>query len=66
MGYFGLTEQELVDFKKWSGVNNLSINEMHEWNNRHGHLLKLDPSNCPQDDLPKMIAIWREFRLYQD
>lgn len=30
------------------------------WNELHGDIYKIDPSSKPENDIPKMIELWRD------
>lgn len=38
----------------------LGMDFMEGWNVLHGHKLKLEPNGDPNEDIKKMIEIWKE------
>lgn len=60
-----LTSDEIDKFGIWAFGENLhqingSINFMNAWNELHSEDLLLKYDSKPDDDIPKMIDIWRK------
>lgn len=58
-------EGELDDFGEWAFGENFreldhSLKFMEAWNLRHGETLQLLPDSCIQQDVPKMIQLWKD------
>lgn len=62
--YAGLEQAE--DFAMWAfgpGFKNISGGDIwKEWNKLHGDLYTIVGSNKPDDDIPKMVCIWRKYK----
>jgi hypothetical protein len=70
MGLQGFIEQHLSnketeEFATWAIGDKFKQYKVHDWppiwNEKHGHLFKIDKNNSPWKDLPKMIEIWKNY-----
>jgi hypothetical protein len=65
-------DEQVEKFGKWAWGDNLNeINFMSDetvkvWNDLHSDKLKLESYGIPQEDIPKMIELWRQSKLKED
>lgn len=59
-----LTEEEAEHFAEWAIGKDFREKERRQWpefwNVLHGNELKLEESGYPEEDIPKMIELWKK------